>query len=225
MTNRMRDFRVFAVAGFAMLMWACDGGSPSIPTKPSAGVPVAPSPPSVTSISPTVGSTGGATWVTITGVGLGSTVAFGGTTVTGTFDGRYPGALMFLATPAHAAGIVDVVLTANGRSVTMPNAFRYASPDAFDFNGSWSGFGWNGQDNAIRFTIRDNRLLVVSCDGIATPAVATVAFSPPLPVTNSEFSFDGDGVRFSGRIVSPSMATGTIRLGECASDGWYAAKP
>src|SRR5712671_5205173 len=143
MTNRMRDVRVFAVAGFAMLMWACDGGSPSIPTNPSAGVPVAPPPPSVTSISPTVGSTGGATWVTIAGVGLGSAVAFGGTTVTGTFDGRYPGALMFLATPAHAAGIVDVVVTANGRSVTMSSAFRYASPDAFDFNGSWSGFGWN----------------------------------------------------------------------------------
>jgi hypothetical protein len=42
MTNQTRDLGVFAAAAFAMLMWACDGGSPSSPTKPSAAVPTAP---------------------------------------------------------------------------------------------------------------------------------------------------------------------------------------
>ena len=221
----MRAARATVLLLVAQGMVACSSSPASSPATPTPTAVTSTPAPSVTSISPIVGSTGGATQVKITGAGLGTTVAFGGATVTGTFDSRYPGAVMFLGTPAHSAGIVDVVLTANGRSVTMPNAFTYASPDTFDFNGTWSGYGWNGQDNPIRFTIRDNGLLVVSCDGIATPAAATVTFSPPIPITHSEFSFDGNGVRFSGRIVSPNTPSGTIRLGECESNGWYAEKP
>lgn len=207
-------------------MAAC---GPSVtPAAPTPAAPATPAAPeiSVTSISPTLGSTGGATQVTIAGAGLGTTVTFGGATVKGTFDGRHPGALMFLATPAHAAGTVDVVVSGqNGQSLTLINAFTYASPSTFDFNGTWSGFGWNGQDNPIRFTIQNDTLLSASCDSLSSDPGATLTFSPPLPVMNREFSFDGNGVRFSGRMVSPTMATGTIRLGECASLAWYAEKP
>jgi hypothetical protein len=132
---------------------------------------------------------------------------------------------MLVVAPAHSAGIVDVVVdTANGLSVTMAEGYTYASPETFDFNGGWSGFGNNGQDNVIAFTIRDNRLLSVSCGGIATPGGAAVTLSPPLTLTRNTFLFSRDGVEFSGRMVAPSMATGTIRLGECSSDGWYAER-
>ncbi len=135
-----------------------------------------------------------------------------------------PSGVMLLYTPAHAAGTVDVVVSGlNGQSVTLANAFTYASPGTFDFNGGWLGFGNNGQDNSIQFDIRNDMLLSVSCDGIVSDSV-TVTLSPPQPVTNSEFSFAGDGVTFTGRIVSPSTATGTIRLGECTSDAWYASR-
>jgi hypothetical protein len=44
-------------------------------------------------------------------------------------------------------------------------------------------------------------------------------------VTNGEFSFArDDGVGFSGRIVSASTATGTIKLGSCESNAWNARK-
>jgi hypothetical protein len=51
-----------------------------------------------------------------------------------------------------------------------------------------------------------------------------VTFSPPRSVTNSAFSVDDGDIRFSGRIVSATSATGIIRVGECASDAWYAEK-
>ena len=46
-----------------------------------------------------------------------------------------------------------------------------------------------------------------------------VTFTPPPPVTDGAFSYKGSEAVFTGRIVAPQMATGTIRLGECDSDG------
>ena len=136
--------------------------SPVAPTTPAATVLPAPS---VTSLSGAIGSTGGATAVTIVGSALATSVAFGGVTVEGTFDGRYPGAQLYVYTPAHAAGIVDVVVRGqNGESVTLPDAFTYAPPETFDFNGAWFGMGNNGQDTPIRFTIRDDLILGATCE-------------------------------------------------------------
>jgi hypothetical protein len=128
---------------------------------------------------------------------------------------------MYLSTPAHAAGTVDVVVTGlGGQSVTLTNAYTYASPLPFDFNGDWVGFGETDQDGLVSFTVRDNLLINVSCG----PDV-TLTLSPPRSVTNGEFSLArDDGVGFSGRIVSASTATGTIKLGSCESNAWNARK-
>ena len=214
------------VASTSVLLLIAHGlagcGSSPVPT---AATTTPSTRPSVTAIVPDVGSTDGGTQVRLTGAGLGATVTFGGVAVTGRFDSRYPGALILLATPAHAAGTVDVVVSGqNGQSVTVTSAFTYASPQTFDFNGKWSGYGWNGQDNPIHFTIENNLVLSVECESISSDPGTMVTFSTPRPVTNNEFDIDSDGVRFSGRMVSPSSATGVIRLGECASDGWYANK-
>jgi hypothetical protein len=117
--------------------------------------------------------------------------------------------------------MVDVVVSGqDGRSVTLTDAYTYASPLTFDFNGDWAGIGETDQDGLVSFTIRDNLLLSVSCG----PDV-TLTFSPPRSVTNGEFSFvRDDGVGFSGRIVSASAATGTIKLGSCESNAWNARK-
>lgn len=159
----------------------------------SSPMPVSPtlaSPPSVTTISPNVGSTGGATRMTITGTGFlsGATVTFGGVAVQGRFDSRYVGTTMYLDTPEHVAGTVDVVVTnPGGQSVRMTDGYTYASPQSFDFNGSWSGFGNAGRDIPILFTIQNNVLISVSCD-----AYATLTLSPLPSVTNGVFSFVGN---------------------------------
>ena len=155
----------------------------------------------------------------IDGARLGTTVTFDGVAVQGKFFSGNP--TMYLSTPAHTAGTVDVVVSGQGgESVTLSNAFTYASPLTFDFNADWMSFGQTDQEGLISFTIRDNLLLSVSCG----PDI-TLTFSPPRPVTNGEFSFVGDGgVGFSGRIVAVSEATGTIKLGPCEFNGWHARK-
>ena len=201
------------VDGSRVMPWS------AVAPTPSMAAPTAAAPPSVTSLSPNIGSTGGATGVKIDGARLGTTVTFDGILVQGRFFSGNP--TMYLSTPAHTAGTVDVVVSGHGgESLTLSNAFTYASPLTFDFNADWISFGQTDQEGLISFTIRNNLLFTVSCG----PDV-TLTFSPPRPVTNGEFSFVGDdGVGFSGRIVAASEATGTIKLGPCESTGWHARK-
>lgn len=82
---------------------------------------------SVVSITPNVGATGGGTVVRITGAGfttaVTSSVSFGGVAATNI---RILDAVTLEATaPAHAAGVVDVVVTVGGGSVTRTGAFTY----------------------------------------------------------------------------------------------------
>jgi hypothetical protein len=162
--------------------------------------------------------------VAITGAGLqsGTRVTLDGVAVTGRFDPRdAPGTVLYLETPPHGAGTVDVVVTnPDGQSGRLTAGYTYAAPSSFDFNGNWSGYGTAGQDIPIEFTIESGLLLRVSCD-----TVVTLTFEPPLPVTNGEFSFSrDDGVTVSGRIVSASAAVGTLNLWPCTGTTWTAIK-
>lgn len=84
--------------------------------------------PTITSISPASGPTAGGTTVTIKGTLLTGTsaITFGGssaTDVTGIDDNN-----VTCVVPSHAAGAVDVVLTATAGSVTSTGGFTYGAP-------------------------------------------------------------------------------------------------
>ena len=171
---------------------------------------------SIRAMTPQPGSTAGGSSVTITGTGIqsGATVTVGGVvTEASSFAGS-----MYLTTPAHAAGIVDVVVTnPGGQSASLTGGYTYAAPESFDFNGEWEA---GAHETPIRFTIRNNTLASLSCG-----TSATVVFSPAPVVTHGEFSFAGDdGIAVTGRIVSASAARGTINVGPCAATTWYAFK-
>jgi hypothetical protein len=156
----------------------------------------------------------------ITGSGLlhGVTVTFDGVTVEARFDSRYTDRI-FVATPPHAAGTLDVVVTnPGGQSGRLAGGYTYAPPQSFDFNGKWSGFSPDGSDLLIEFTIDNNALTRASCDTVL------VTFPIPVPVTDGAFSFSREGGVMSGRIVSVSQAAGAIRLGPCNSTLWEAAR-
>jgi len=86
--------------------------------------------PTTTGITPATGLQAGGTAVTITGTGFlaGATVKFGGTLATNV---SVVSATSITATsPAHAAGIVDVVVTnTDNKSATLPQAFTYEFPE------------------------------------------------------------------------------------------------
>jgi len=85
--------------------------------------------PTVTGILPAGGTTAGGTSVTITGTGFiaGATVSFGGSPGTGvTVVG--PTSLT-VTTPAHAAGVVDVVvMNVDSQYGTLTNGYTYTTP-------------------------------------------------------------------------------------------------
>ncbi len=96
----------------------------------TAGVPPNPGPaPTVTSISPNTGSTGGGTFVTITGTNFqtGATVRIGGSPASSV--NVVNSTSINAVTPAHSAGAVDVVVTnPDTQSGTLSNGFTYTQP-------------------------------------------------------------------------------------------------
>jgi hypothetical protein len=84
--------------------------------------------PTVSSVSPSSGTTAGGTAVTITGTNFaaGATVAFGSNAATNVVV--VSGTQITATTPAHAAGAVTVTVTVNGQSGSLANGFTYVAP-------------------------------------------------------------------------------------------------
>jgi hypothetical protein len=187
-------------------------------------------PPTITTIVPSTGSTGGTTTVRITGTAFRS-----GATVT--FDGLSGNAYVensttvHATTPAHGPGAVDVVVTnPGGQAARFVGGYTFASPLSFDFNGTWVGYALAHpelttrfmpfhSDMDIRFTIQNNVLMNLTCGG---SAISTLSPSPA--VSNGEFSLLGGGIAISGRIVSAVEAVGTINTAACPATRWSATR-
>ena len=99
------------------LMWLAACGAPAGPSGPPAPV--------VTSIDPARGSIGGATPVRITGANFlpGAIVSLGGSNAVDVVV-ESPTAIV-AKTGLRVAGVVDVVVTVNGRAGVLPAAFSY----------------------------------------------------------------------------------------------------
>jgi IPT/TIG domain/Chitobiase/beta-hexosaminidase C-terminal domain len=85
-------------------------------------------PPTVTSVSPSTGTTAGGTSVTITGTnfGAGATVTFGSNAATNVVV--VSSTQITATTPAGSIGAVTVTVTANGQSGSLTNGFTYVVP-------------------------------------------------------------------------------------------------
>ena len=212
--------------------FGCDGKPLSGPTHPTTSVSqptisLVPSP-SITSVSPNAGSTGGDTPLTINGTGFlsGAAVTVGGAIAPRLFASTNRDATTIqVDTPRRATGTVDVVVTNPGGSfATLIGGYTYASPQSFDFNGEWLGNDRIGEYLLFSFTIRNNALISVTCQ--TYPGSETATFSPSPSVANGEFSFSGDGRAISGKIVSATTAVGTLDIPFCGPAAlWVAGKP
>ena len=225
MTNTTRAGIVLSLVCLG-LVGCGDHDTPSAPSAPQSPPVEQPGPqptrvqPRITAIAPQVGSTRGGAWATITGVDFqpGAQVRLGDSPVP---SWRYDSTKIGIYdTPAHAAGIVNVVVTNPGSlEATLAGGYAYQAPESFDFNGDWRA--WVGEyETDVRFTIRNNVLISVSCD-MSPP----FTFVPPPSVRNGELSFVGDdGLAISGRFLSPVGAAGTINVPTCPAGPWSAYK-
>lgn len=202
-----------AVLGLGLLALGCDGRTG--PTQP-----VEPSELTVTGIAPTAGSTGGDTFLEITGTGFhpAATVSVGGINTSVVVQN---GTTIHLTTEAHPAGQVDIVVTnPDGQTDWPSGGYIYAPPESFDFNGTWVGGAGPDEDTPLRFTIQDNLLTSLSC-GVS----GDLPLSPPSAVSNGVFLVSLEtGATVSGRIVSSTAARGTISLAGCPAGPWVATR-
>lgn len=230
--------RISAVHGgllLASLLAACGAaigcGSASPPASPTAPSlpPLSNPPPTILSVSRSIGSTGGGASLVIIGDGLlpGIHVAFGSMAVATHFS---PGAdRIHVTTRSHPPGSVDVVVTnVDGQKAVAMGAYTFAAPESFDVNGNWRGASFEGDyDYPFSFTVMNNAIVSVTCStsGLVTP-------SPPVPIIKGEFFFDGkDGLSISGRILAPHEASGVVNIGPagsvrspCVGAEWHANK-
>ena len=228
MKNRTRTGIALLILSHG-LVGCGEHGSPSAPSAPSPPSVQQPSPqpnpiqPTVAAVAPHEGSTRGGAWATITGADFqpGATVRLGDGAVTAYV---HDSATMSFFTTAHSAGTVDVVVTNPGGLFTrLTGAYTFAPPESFDFNGEWVAHAGSEYETDMRFTIRNDTLVSVSCGGSAA-----LTFSPPPTVHDGDFSFVGDdGLAISGTLVSPVNAVGTINVPDvtaCRAAMWWAAK-
>ena len=210
---------------------ACGSGTalPSAPSAPRAADASSPVPPAfdaealqptITRISPNVVSTAG-TWGTITGTRFqpGATLKIGGAAVPFVF--RDSTTIQFPNSGAHAPGAVDVIVTnPGGLAVTVVRGYTYAFVASFDVNGDWIGHAdaHNHYETDMRFTIRDNILVGLSCG-------SPVTMPTTLSAKDGAFSFAGDnGLALSGTLVSVTTAAGEVNAPGCGDGRWWADK-
>lgn len=229
MMNRTRNGIALLILSHGLVSCGGDHGSPSAPSAPSPPSVQQPSPqpnpiqPTAAALAPHEGSTRGGAGVTITGSDFqpGATVRLG--------DGAVrayvlDSATILFFTTAHSAGTVDVVVTNPGGLFTkLTGAYTFAPPESFDFNGEWVAHAGAEYETDMRFTIRNDTLVSVSCGGSEAST-----FSPPPAVHDGDFSFAGDdGLAISGSIVSPANAVGKINVPDvpaCRNTEWWADK-
>jgi hypothetical protein len=184
--------------------------------------------PTILSVTPSIGSTGGGAHIKITGAGLlpSTRVAFGATNVAAWFD-KYSGGI-FVTTPSHAPGSVDVVVTnVDSQNAVAIGAYTFAAPESFDVNGNWRGVSFAGDyDEPFTFTVVNGAVVDFTCS-----TSGLVRLSPPAPIVHGEFSFGGeDGGAISGRILARNEAMGVINVGPvgnvrpCVGAEWHARK-
>ena len=111
--------------------------------------PTPPAAPTITGVAPTSGTTAGGTTVTITGTNLAGTsgVSVGG--VPATDLSIVDSTTVTLRTPTHPPGIVDIVLTAPGGSVTFAQGFRFSNAPVVTSVKPPSGSTFGGQTVTI----------------------------------------------------------------------------
>ena len=166
-------------------------------------------PPTILSVTPSIGSTGGGASILITGAGLlpGVRVAFGVTHVQ-VFFGSDPDWIS-VTTPSHVPGSVDIVVTnADGQNAVAIGAYTFAAPESFDVNGNWRGISFAGDyDEPFTFTVENGAVVSITCS-----TSGLIRLSPPAPIIDGEFLFSGEIVDVSGRIVAPNEAKGPVTI-------------
>ena len=117
---------ITAWAALTLLTVSCGGGSAPAGPSPQTPSPPAAAAPSLSGVTPSIGATSGGLGVTISGTDFaaGASVSIGGSPATNV--AVVNATSITATTPAHAAGMADIVVTnPDGQSASLTGAFTY----------------------------------------------------------------------------------------------------
>lgn len=141
-----RIFHAFLILLFSIFLGACGGNSvPPVSNSPPPIAATLPATPTISSIAPATGTTGGGTTVTISGTNFtGATgVTFGGAAGTGLTV--VSATELRIVTPAGTAGAKDVSVTTADGTATLTAAYTYTTSAKISTvagtTAGWSGDG------------------------------------------------------------------------------------
>jgi hypothetical protein len=185
---------------------ACGTGNPTSPSQDTSSSTTPTNPPTVTSIEPTSGGSGGGTLVTITGTNFvaGATVMIGG--VYATNVSVKSDASLTATTPAGTVGAADVVVAIGSASSKLPAAFTYLPPvdteltftvynHTFGKLGSWTATVQSGTTVALSIGSLGE---VVDADGNVVQAAVPVDSSDGTRMVVREGAVGGQVGAFVG---------------------------
>ncbi|WP_377706327.1 putative Ig domain-containing protein [Pseudomonas protegens] len=168
--------------------------------------------PTLTAVNPNNGSTAGATSVTLTGTNLtGATaVSFGGTAATGYIVNS--ATTITATTPAHAAGVVNVVVTTPGGTATLTNGYTYKIPPPTVGPVS-ATVAANSSANPITLSLSGGAassvaVATAASHGTATASGTSITYTPTAGYSGSD-SFTYTATNTSGT-SSPATVTLTV---------------
>jgi hypothetical protein len=177
--------------------------------------------PTVTSVSPTIGLTTGGTGITIMGsnFAVGATVSVGGSAATGVTVVN--ATTITASTPAHAAGVVNIVVTnPDNQSATLASAFTYQLP-APTVSGVTPGVGVTTGGTGITITGSNfvsgatvtvggnvaSGVIVVSGTSITASTPAHAAGAVNIVVTNPDTQFGTLVNGFTYQLPAPTVSS------------------
>lgn len=187
--------------------------------------------PTVTSLDKTSGPIAGLQTVVITGTNFdtvdgANTVTFGGAAATGIVETSDTS--MTVTTAAHAAGLVDVVLTTPGGTVTKTKFYTYIgtptivtiAPDEGDVGGGTNititGTNFTGATGAEINNVAVTNFVVLSATKITCTTPAGTAGAQAVDILAPDRNADAAGTYTYGD--KPSISTATLPDGALKSD-------
>jgi hypothetical protein len=178
--------------------------------------------PRVISVEPATGSIDAEVPVLISGRDFqpGAAVSIGGVVAYAFVRGSTE---IHVRTRARESGSVTVsVINPDGQRHDLVGGFAFTEPQSFEIDGDWDGGAWNAgvsEHLLFRLQIRNDAVVSVAC---STAAVVTLA--RPVPVAQGRFTYAGERITLTGRVLSPVYAEGTIDVAQCAKSEWAAVR-